>query len=291
MGPAARPRLARRTEAGAAPRGVRASVRIGAPPVYGVPFTVPSHRSAPTFTPSPMPVDILAIAAHRDDAELTCAGTLLKATDNGYRTAILDLTAGETGTRGSAELRAAEAERAAAVLGLAERRNAGLPDAHLENTKASRRLVVEQIRHFAPRVVILPFPVGRHPDHRIAAELGRDACFLAGLAKYAAPGTPHRPHKILYALSYREDPVKPTFVVDISPQFERKLAAIRCYASQFDGAKAAGEIFPTGQDLYSLVETQNAHYGSLIRARYGEPYYTEETMAVEDVVALGVQSM
>ena len=238
-----------------------------------------------------MPVDILAIAAHRDDAELTCAGTLLKATDKGYRTAILDLTAGETGTRGSAELRAAEAERAAAVLGVAERRNAGLPDAHLENTEASRRLVVEQIRHFAPRVVILPFPVGRHPDHRITAELGRDACFLAGLAKYAAPGAPHRPHKILYALSYREDPVKPTFVVDISAQFERKLAAIRCYASQFDGAKAAGEIFPTGQDLYSLVETQNAHYGSLIRARYGEPYYTEETMSVEDVVALGVQSM
>jgi LmbE family N-acetylglucosaminyl deacetylase len=125
----------------------------------------------------------------------------------------------------------------------------------------------------------------------VASELGRDACFLAGLAKYSGTGAPHRPHKILYALSYREDPLKPTFVVDISAQFDRKLAAIRCYASQFDGAKAAGEIFPTGQDLYSLVETQNAHYGSLIRARYGEPFYTHETMAVDDVVALGVQSM
>ena len=238
-----------------------------------------------------MPVDLLAIAAHRDDVELTCAGTLLKAVDSGYRTGILDLTAGETGTRGSAELRAAEAVRAAELLGVAERRNAGLPDAHLQNTEAARRLVVEQIRHFAPRVVILPYPVGRHPDHRVASELGRDACFLAGLAKYEAAGPPHRPHKILYALSYREDPVKPTFVVDISAQFERKLAAIRCYASQFDGAKAAGEIFPTGQDLYSLVETQNAHYGSLIRARYGEPFYTDETMAVEDVIGLGVKSM
>jgi bacillithiol biosynthesis deacetylase BshB1 len=238
-----------------------------------------------------MPVDVLAIAAHRDDVELTCAGTLLRAVDAGHRTGILDLTAGETGTRGSAELRAREAAAAADILGVAERRNAGLPDAHLANTDESRRVVVEHIRHFAPRVVILPFPVGRHPDHRIASELGRDACFLAGLTRYDAPGEPHRPFKVLYARSYREDPVKPTFVVDISAQFERKLSAIRCYASQFDGARAAGEIFPTGQDLYGLVETQNAHSGSLIRVRYGEPFFTHETMAVDDVTALAVQSM
>ena len=238
-----------------------------------------------------MAVDILAIAAHRDDVELTCAGTLIKAVDAGYRAGILDLTAGETATRGSASLRAEEAEKAAKVMGISERRNAGLPDAHLANSEETRRLIIEQIRYFAPRVVILPFAVGRHPDHRIASELGRDACFLAGLARYPAEGSPHRPHKILYALSYREDPLKPTFVVDISAQFDRKLAAIRCYASQFDGAKAAGEIFPTGQDLYGLVETQNAHYGSLIRRRYGEPFYTHETVLVDDVVKLEVQSM
>jgi bacillithiol biosynthesis deacetylase BshB1 len=236
-------------------------------------------------------VDLLAIAAHRDDVELTCAGTLLKAVDAGYRAGILDLSAGECGTRGSAALRAAEAERAAGILGVSERRNAGLPDAGLHNTEEARRLVVAEIRHFRPRVVILPFPIGRHPDHRLASELSRDACFLAGLARYDAPGEPHRPHKILYSLAYREDPVKPTFVVDISAQFERKMQAIRCYASQFDGAMNAGEIFPTGQDLYSLVDTQNAHYGSLIRSRYGEPFFTHETMAVDDVVALGVQSM
>jgi bacillithiol biosynthesis deacetylase BshB1 len=238
-----------------------------------------------------MSVDILAIAAHRDDVELTCAGALLRAVDQGHSAGILDLTAGESGTRGNAELRAAEAEAAAKILGITERRNAGLPDAHLQNSEEARRVVIEQIRHFRPRVVILPYPVGRHPDHRIASELGRDACFLAGLAKYETAGAPHRPHKILYALSYREDPVKPTFVVDISAQFERKLAAIRCYASQFDGAKAAGEIFPTGQDLYALVETQNAHYGSLIRTRYGEPYFTEETVQIDDVLALDVASM
>ncbi len=238
-----------------------------------------------------MPVDILAIAAHRDDVELTCAGTLLKAMDAGHRTGILDLTAGETGTRGNPELRAEEAERAAMILGVTERRNAGLPDAHLHNTDEARQAIVQQIRYFAPRIVILPFPVGRHPDHRIASELGRDACYLAGLARYGAGGAPHRPHKLLYALSYREDPIKPTFVVDITAQFDRKLAAIKCYGSQFDGVKAAGEIFPTGQDLYSLVQTQNAHYGSLIRTRYGEPFFTHETIEIEDVTKLGVQSM
>ena len=237
------------------------------------------------------PIDILAIAAHRDDIELTCAGTLIKAVDQGRRTAILDLTAGETGTRGSAALRGEEAARAAETMGVTERRNLGLPDAGLTNTDLTRRAVAAAIRHFAPRIVILPFPEGRHPDHRIASELGRDACFLAGLAKYSAEGAPHRPFKILYALAYREDPVKPTFVVDISAQFDRKMAAIRCYASQFDGATSAGELFPTGQDLYSLVETQSAHYGSLVRARYGEPFFTHETVLVDDVATLGVRSM
>ena len=125
----------------------------------------------------------------------------------------------------------------------------------------------------------------------MASELGRDACYLAGLSRYHAKGAPHRPFKILYALGYPEDPVKPSFVVDITDQFERKMTAIRCYASQFDGAVAAGEIFPTGQDLYSLIEIQNAHYGSLIRTRYGEPFVTDETMAVDDVVRLDVRSM
>lgn len=238
-----------------------------------------------------MSVDLLAIAAHRDDVELTCAGTLIRAVDHGHRIGILDLTAGETGTRGSADIRGEEAQRAADIMGVTERRNANLPDAHLRNDESTRRLLVEAIRHFAPRVVILPFPVGRHPDHRVAAELGRDACFLAGLARYPADGAPHRPHKILHALAYREDAVQPTFVVDVSEQFERKMAAIRCYASQFDGAKAAGEIFPTGQDLYGLVETQSRHYGSLIRRPHGEPFYTHETMLVDDVVGLEVQSM
>jgi bacillithiol biosynthesis deacetylase BshB1 len=238
-------------------------------------------------------VDLLAIAAHRDDAELTCGGTLAKAVRAGHTVGILDLTQGESGTRGSAELRAAEAEAAARALGVQVRLNAGLPDAHLANDEPARARLVQLVRELRPRVVILPFPIGRHPDHRIASELARDACYLAGLARYAPqPGVEaHRPFKVLYALAYREDPVKPSFVVDISEAFAAKMAAIRCYGSQFDGAKAAGEIFPTGQDLYELIRVQSAHYGSLIRTAYGEPYFTHETMAVDDVLTLGVSSL
>lgn len=239
------------------------------------------------------PLDLLAIAAHRDDVELTCGGTLARAAQAGHRVGIIDMTQGEMGTRGDAKTRAAEAERAAQTLGVTVRLNAGLRDAHIENNEASRKTIVELIRQTRPRVVILPFPVGRHPDHRIASELGRDACYLAGLAKYepGAGGEAHRPFKLLYALAYREDPIKPTFVVDISDVFETKMQAIRCYGSQFDGAKAAGEIYPTGQDLYELIRVQSAHYGSLIRKRYGEPFYTPETQEVTDVMQLGVQSI
>ncbi len=235
--------------------------------------------------------DLLAIGAHPDDVELTCGGTLIKAARQGYRTGIIDLTSGETGTHGSASTRAGEAEAAAGVLGVAVRGNAGLPDAGLHNTDETRRIVVEMLRRFRPKVVILPFPIGRHPDHRIASELCRDASYLAGLANYDAGGEAHRPDKILYTLSYREDPVKPTFVVDITEEFTAKMDAIRCYRSQFDGKMAAGEIFPAGGDVYENVRMHCSRYGSLIRSAYGEPYFTHETVRIDDVVAMGVRSM
>lgn len=234
------------------------------------------------------PLDLLAIAPHRDDAELTCGGTLALEAGRGRRVGVLDLTQGEMGTRGSAELRAREAEAAAAVLGLAVRRNLELPDAGIENTAETRRRLARVLRELRPQVVIAPAPRGRHPDHRVAAQLVRDACFLAGLAKLDPASPPHRPRKVLHAITYREDHVKPTFVVDISDSFEAKLAAIRCYASQFDGATQAGEVYPNGEPLYDLVRHQAAHYGSLIRARYGEPYFTTETIKVTDVVSLEV---
>lgn len=233
-------------------------------------------------------VEILAIAAHRDDIELTCGGTLIKSARQGRTTAIIDLTAGETGTRGSAALRAQESDAAAQILGVAQRINLGFPDAGLVNTPETRVALATAIRKLRPRVVIAPSLQGRHPDHIAAAQLVRDACFIAGLAKVAPETPPHRPRKVIHAIAFREDHVKPTFVVDISDVFEDKMRAIRCYASQFDGAIQAGEVYPTGEPLYDVIRHQSAHYGSLIRTRFGEPFHTTETMRVDDIGALEV---
>lgn len=233
-------------------------------------------------------IDLLAIAAHRDDVELTCGGTLLKALQQGHATAVIDLTDGEMGTRGSAGLRGEEADRAAAILGLQARESLGLPDAGITNTPETRELLARAIRRFRPRVVIAPALEGRHPDHRTTAQLVRDACFIAGLGKVAPDVPKHRPHKVVHALTYRQDFVKPTFVVDISDVFERKLEAIRCYDSQFGGAIQAGEVYPTGEPLYDVIRHHAAYYGALIRSRYGEPFFTTETVKVDDIVGLDV---
>ena len=238
----------------------------------------------------PPPLDLLAIGPHRDDVELLCGGTILNAVARGRRVGIVDLTRGEMGTRGSASLREDEASRAAAVLGVVARENLGLPDAGISNTPETRAALVQVLRRLRPAVVIGPAPRGRHPDHRLASELVRDACFLSGIMKFA-PGRPaFRPRKLLYAVAYREDADKPTFIVDISDVFERKLEAIRCYGSQFDGLTQAGEVMPNGEPLYDMVRHHAAHYGSRIRVRYGEPFETVETMRVEDVTTLDVST-
>jgi bacillithiol biosynthesis deacetylase BshB1 len=235
-------------------------------------------------------VDLLAIAAHRDDVELTCAGTLIKAAKQGYKTAVIDLTQGELGTRGSPELRAAEASRAAEIMRLQARENLGLPDAGIVNDLATREMIARAIRRFKPQIVIAPAREGRHPDHHTTAQLVRDACFVAGLAKLAPDVPGHRPRKLIHCVSFREDFGKPTFVVDISAEFEEKMKAIRCFDSQFSGATQAGEVFPNGEPLYEMITHQSAHYGSMIRCKYGEPFYTTETMRVDDIVALQVSS-
>jgi bacillithiol biosynthesis deacetylase BshB1 len=237
-----------------------------------------------------MTVDILAIAAHRDDVELTCAGTLIKAVKQGRRTAVIDLTAGEMGTAGDAASRAAEAEAAATVMGLSARENLGLPDAAIVNTPQTREVLARAIRRFKPRVVIAPARQGRHPDHRVTAELVRDACFVAGLAKLAPDVPKHRPLKVVHCISYRQDFEKPTFVVDISDEFEQKLQAIKCFGTQFDTATQAGEVMPTGETLYDAIRHHSAHYGSMIRTRFGEPFFTTETVRVDDIAALEVST-
>ena len=239
---------------------------------------------------STQPVDILAIAAHRDDIELTCGGTLLRALEFGRRAAIVDLTEGEMGTRGTPALRREEAAKAAAILGVAARENLGFPDAAVVNTPATRAELAKVIRRFRPSVVIAPALHGRHPDHRVTAELVRDACFIAGLAKVEPTVPPHRPRKVIHCVTYRDDWTKPTFVVDVSEVFERKLEAMLCYSSQFTGVTQAGEVYPNGEPLLDIVRHQAAHYGSLIRTRYGEPFFTPETLRVDDVSALDVST-
>ncbi len=235
-------------------------------------------------------LDVLAVAAHRDDVELTCGGTIARLVKLGRRVGILDLTQGEMGTRGSAALRADEAARAAQVLGVSVRENLGLPDAGIVNTPEARERLARVLRRLRPAVVIAPAPRGRHPDHRVAAVLVRDAAFVAGLARVAPDLPAFRPRKVIHAVAYREDHVKPTFVVDVSDEFETKMAAIRCYTSQFDGVTQAGEVYPNGDPLEQIVRHQAAHYGSLIRCRFGEPFYTYETMKVDDISTLEVST-
>lgn len=237
-------------------------------------------------------LDLLAIVAHPDDAELTCGGTLIKAARAGRRTGIIDLTAGEMGSRGTAAIRAGEAAAANAILGVSCRETLSLPDAGVVNTPETRLMLARALRRLRPQVVIAPAPApyGRHPDHRAAAELIRDAVFVAGLRKLADDLPPFRPRKVVHAIAYREDYLKPTFVVDVSDAFEDKLAAIECYRSQFTDAVQAGEVYPNGEPLIDIVRHQGAHYGSLIRCRYGEPYYTTETMRVDDITTLDVST-
>ncbi len=229
-------------------------------------------------------LDILAIMAHPDDAELQCGGALAKAAAAGDRVGILDLTRGEGGSQGSPELREQEASHSAEVLGLAVRRNAGLRDTGLVNDQASRETVAGLIRELRPRVVVTHWREGRHPDHRVAAQLVYDASFLAGLKNYPASGVAHRPEKVVHSVLFREDAPTPSFVVDISDYIDTKLAALTCFESQFGGKFTAGEAFGGGQrPLLEQVKAQCAHHGSRIRCAYGEPFWTRETIALESL--------
>jgi bacillithiol biosynthesis deacetylase BshB1 len=251
-----------------------------------------SAREGDQLPENEMRVDLLAIVAHPDDAELLCGGTLRRAADQGYRTGILDLTGGEIGSWGDPGTRDDEASRAARILGVKNRQNAGLPDGALENDPASRKVVASFIRQLRPQVTIIHWPEGRHPDHRAASRLAYDAAFMAGLRNAPITGVPHRPYKIIYAQSYREEPVKPTFVVDITEQIESKLDAIFAFHSQFAGKTAMGEIFGGAErPLREQILAHAAHYGSLIRRPYGEPFWTRETMRVDDIVKVEVNSI
>jgi N-acetylglucosamine malate deacetylase 1 len=237
-----------------------------------------------------MTLDLLSIAAHPDDTELTCGGTVIKAAEAGYRVGLLDLTAGESGTRGSMAVRARESGRAASVMKVAHRENLGLPDAALDHVREYKLKIAERIRALRPRTVILPYWEGRHPDHYTAGQIGYEACFLAGLAKIPLNAKPFRPYKIIYSTFYVPS-LRPTFVVDVTAQFDRKLKAVLCYSSQFSPRKDVQNLFPSRADLRERLGSLSRHFGLMIGVRYGEPFVTREVAAVEDVVTMPVQSI
>lgn len=234
-------------------------------------------------------LDVLAIAAHRDDVEQTCGGTLLKMAQRGYRTGILDLTQGEMGTRGTAEDRAREAAEAARILQASFRHALDLPDGRVENTWENRLKVARVIRQQRPRVLVLPYWQGRHPDHYTASTLGYEAAFLAGLKKLPVEGEPHRPFKIIYASLYYD--VRPSFVVDISEQFESRFQALMAYRSQYSDQSAGSNLFPKEQEIRSRLEAMASYYGLLAGVKYAEPFVQKEVGLVEDVMAIPVSSV
>jgi bacillithiol biosynthesis deacetylase BshB1 len=236
-----------------------------------------------------MSVDLLAIAAHPDDVEQTCGGTLIKMAEAGYRTGVLDLTAGDMGTRGTPEQRMAESEIAAKVMLAAWRGNMCFPDARLQNDLSARMTLAMKIRELKPRVVIIPYWQARHPDHYRAGELSYEACFLAGLKKLDEYSEPHRPHKVIYSSLYTN--VTPSFVVDISAQFDRRMEALLSYRSQYGAIDGEGSaLFPHEQEIRERLGAVARFYGNLIGAKYGEPFVVKETMRVDDVVSMGVRT-
>jgi bacillithiol biosynthesis deacetylase BshB1 len=239
------------------------------------------------------PLDVLAIAAHRDDVEQTCGGTLLRMADRGLRTGILDLTRGESGTRGTAAERAAEAAEAAVLLRIAHREALDFPDGAIANSLENRIAVARVLRRLRPRVVILPYGEARHPDHAICASLGYEACFLAGLTKFSAgdlgPDTPHRPFKIVYASLYAD--VRPTFIVDITPYIETRLKALLAYRSQYGNQQQGSALFVPEHEIRERLLAEARHYGLLAGVRYGEPFVQREVGLVDDLTLIPVQSI
>jgi bacillithiol biosynthesis deacetylase BshB1 len=238
-----------------------------------------------------MKLDLLAVGAHPDDVELTCGGTLIKMARRGYKTGILDLTAGEMGTRGTPETRAKEAAQAAKLLGVKWRETLGVPDSDVQPSRQHKLRLAAVIRHLRPKVVILPYWEARHPDHYHASALGYEGCFLAGLKQLPIEGEAYRPFKILYSTAYAD--VRPTFVVDITGQYERRRRAILAYGSQFrpKGRPKKNKVHLAIDRLQEEMNKLARHYGQMIGVRYGEPFLTRELISVEDVLQMEVRSI
>jgi bacillithiol biosynthesis deacetylase BshB1 len=231
------------------------------------------------------PCDIVAFTAHPDDLELNASGTLALAVEEGWTAAAVDFTRGELSTRGTPEARAREAEAAARILGLSVRLNLGLPDGGLRDTDENRARVVRLLRRLRPRVVIAPPLLDHHADHMGVAEIVSRSVYLAGVEKYAPGEEPWRPRALLHYLGSRA--AVPTLVVDVTRVYEKRLAAIHCFESQFFRAGSTERATRISHPRFlDAVDGAARRYGALIGCPYGEAYTSAEPVAVRDVVAL-----
>jgi N-acetylglucosamine malate deacetylase 1 len=214
-------------------------------------------------------LDILAFAAHPDDAELGCGGSLILAADQGRRVAVADLTAGEGSSRGTIEQRAQEAKAASDILGLRARFSLGLPDTAIGATLEHRLPIIDLIRATRPRIVLAPYWQDRHPDHTAASKLVQEACFFAGVRKVGI-GQPHRPQRLYYYQTH--SPFSPSFVVDVSTVWERRMAAVLAYESQFGSTKDKLQTALSQVGFIRVQEARAIWFGAMIGAAYGEPF-------------------
>lgn len=230
-------------------------------------------------------LDVLAFSAHRDDIELTCGGTMIKLADMGYKTGIIDLTAGEMGSRGSIQERAKEAESAGKILNVICRENLGIPDANIQINEENKYKIVTAIRRYKPRIIFLPYWEDRHPDHVHTSQLVSESAFLAGLSKYNPGLARHRTQKLIYYMCHYE--FKPSFIVDITEQNDRKMQAIQCYESQIYNPKYPGEqTYISSPEYLEYLSARSRYYGSLIGKKYGEPFLIREALEIKDVMSL-----
>ncbi|MCA1582070.1 MAG: bacillithiol biosynthesis deacetylase BshB1 [Acidobacteria bacterium] len=231
-----------------------------------------------------MAVDILAVAAHADDIELGCAGTLVRWKAKGGRFGIVDLTRGEMGTRGSVETRDREARQAAEILGAEFRETLDFGDGGLRQTRENELALIEVIRRERPRLILTSFPDDRHPDHRRAGELTTDAAFYAGLRRIETSFPAHRPQQTIYfSTAYVH---APTFVVDVTEAMETRRAAVRAFASQFhDPRSTEPTTLLSAKGFLEAIEARARHFGFLIGVEFGEGFVSKRPPRVEDPIA------
>lgn len=237
------------------------------------------------FEMSEKKIEVLAFGAHPDDVELGCGGTLFKLNQSGYSTGIIDLTEGELGSRGTVEERYKESAQAARILKVSLRKNLKIPDGNITLNEENRKKIIDIIRETKPTIVFAPYPNDRHPDHIYAGKLVTEGTFYAGLPKIVTDLPRHRPHRVVYYMTTYE--FDPTFVVDITDQFETKFKALQSYRSQFYNPDWPGEkTFVSSKWFMEAVEFRARHYGWKAGVKYGEPFRIRELLALDDLMSI-----